>query len=116
MSATITWVIEWMQAYPQFEGQTDVVISAGWRCIGSQENNNNTYTAFAYGSSSFTLDPEQTFTPYADLTQEQVLGWVWADGVDKDAIEASIQQQINEQINPPVVTPPLPWATTQAGE
>jgi hypothetical protein len=50
-----------------------------------------------------------TFTPYADLTQEQVLGWVWDNGVDKDATEAAVQQQIDYQINPPVVTPPLPW-------
>jgi hypothetical protein len=38
------------------------------------------------------------------------LGWIWADGVDKTATEAAVQQQINNQINPPVVTPKLPWA------
>jgi len=50
------------------------------------------------------------FTPYADLTQDQVLGWIWANGVDKDATEAAVQQQIDNQINPPVIQPPLPWA------
>jgi hypothetical protein len=29
--------------------------------------------------------------------------------VDKAVTEAAVQQQINNQINPPVVTPPLPW-------
>jgi hypothetical protein len=49
------------------------------------------------------------YTPYADLTQDQVLGWVWSSGVDKDATEAAVQQQIDNAINPPVVTPQLPW-------
>jgi len=46
----------------------------------------------------------------ASLTQEQVLGWIWANGVDKDATEAAVLQQIENQKNPPVVAPPLPWA------
>jgi len=45
------------------------------------------------------------------LTQDQVLGWVWANGVDKTATEAAVQQQIDNQINPPVVSPPLPWVS-----
>jgi hypothetical protein len=49
------------------------------------------------------------FTPYEDLTQEEVLTWIWANGVDKDATEEAVEQQIENQINPPVVTPPLPW-------
>jgi hypothetical protein len=51
-----------------------------------------------------------TFTPYAQLTESQVLGWIWANGVDQTATEAAVAQQIQNQINPPVVTPPLPWA------
>ncbi len=50
------------------------------------------------------------FTPYADLTQDQVLGWIWANGVDKDATEAAVAQQIANAKNPPVVSPALPWA------
>jgi hypothetical protein len=38
------------------------------------------------------------------------LGWVFAGGVDQAAVEANVTQQINDQINPPVVTLPLPWA------
>jgi hypothetical protein len=55
--------------------------------------------------------PEGTFTPYADLTQAQVLGWVWASGIDKANVEAGVQGQIDNLINPPTVTPPLPWAS-----
>lgn len=43
-------------------------------------------------------------------TQEQVLGWIWANGVDKDATEAAVAKQIQEMIAPTVQTPPLPWS------
>jgi hypothetical protein len=109
MSATITWIIEWMSVKPTEGTLTDVVVTAGWRCNGAQD----TYTASLYGSVGF-LAPEGSFTPYEQLTQEQVLGWCWANGVDKDAIEASTQVLINNQINPPIITPPLPWATPAA--
>jgi len=38
------------------------------------------------------------------------LGWCWSSGVDKDATEANVQTQIDNQINPPIVVLPLPWA------
>jgi hypothetical protein len=38
-----------------------------------------------------------------------VLGWCFANGVNQSAIEANVTQQINDQINPPVIAPPLPW-------
>jgi hypothetical protein len=63
-----------------------------------------------YSTCSFPA-PEGTFIPYDQLTQDQVLGWCWANGVDKDATEASIQSQIDGQINPTVIQPPLPWVT-----
>jgi hypothetical protein len=50
------------------------------------------------------------FIPYQSLTEQTVLGWCWANGVDKDATEAAVEQQIQNQIDPPIVTPPLPWA------
>jgi len=104
MTATITWIIEWMQCKPTEGSYTDVVVSAGWRCNGVQD----TYNATCYGTASFPM-PEGSFTPYPDLTQEQVLGWCWANGVDQMGVEANVQSQIDNQINPPIVTPPLPW-------
>jgi hypothetical protein len=63
-----------------------------------------------YSTCSFPLPAEGgAFTPYADLTQDQVLGWCWANGVNKDATEAAVQAQIDNQINPPTIQPPLPW-------
>ena len=111
MSATITWIIEWMECKPT-EGQyTDVVISAGWRCNGTQADGSNQYNGSAYGSCAFSQPAEGgQFTPYDQLTQQQVLGWCWNGNIDKDQIEAAVQAQIDAQINPPVVQPPLPWS------
>lgn len=115
MSATITWTIEWMQCVPQDGPLTDVVISAGWRCSGVQTENGKEYFGAVFAVASFPQPTEGgSFTPYADLTQDQVLGWCWSNGVNKDSSETSVQQQIDDQINPPVIQPPLPWATPAA--
>jgi len=98
------WIIENLLVRKTEGSLTDVVITADWRCNGSQEN----YSGTCYGSCSF-APPTGSFTPYPDLTQEQVLGWCYANGVDKSAIEANVTAQIQNQIDPPVVVLPLPW-------
>lgn len=101
---TINWIIERLLVKPTEGSYTDVVITADWRCNGSQDN----YSGTCYGSCSF-APPTGSFTPYPDLTQEQVLSWCYANGVDQAAIEANVTAQIEAQINPPVVVLPLPW-------
>jgi len=101
---TILWIIERLLVKPTEGSETNVVITADWRCNGTQDQ----YSGTCYGSCSF-QPPSGSFTPYDDLTQEQVLGWCYANGVDQAAIEANVTQQIENQIDPPVVTLPLPW-------
>ena len=101
---TIIWIIERLLVKPTEGSLTDVVITADWRCNGTQDQ----YSGTCYGSCSF-QPPTGEFTPYEDLTQEQVLSWCYANGVDQAAIEANVTAQIENQINPPVVTLPLPW-------
>ena len=105
---TTTWTITAMDCSTT-EQNPDTVIVCHWTCSGTQD----TYSASVYSTCSVPA-PTGAFTPYADLTQAQVLGWCWDNGVNKDATEAAVQQQIQNQINPPVVTPPLPWAAPQA--
>jgi hypothetical protein len=64
------------------------------------------YSASTYSTSSW-ADGTPT-TPYSDLTQETVLGWIWTNGVDKEAVEASLQAQIDAQKNPVSATG-VPW-------
>ena len=101
---TILWLIERLLTKPIEGSNPDVVITADWRCNGTDE----TYSGTCYGSCSF-APPSGSFTPYEDLTQDQVLDWCYANGVDQAAIEANVTLQIENQINPPVVVLPLPW-------
>ena len=101
---TIIWLIERLLVKPTEGSLTDVVINADWRCNGSQES----FSGTCYGSCSF-APPTGSFTPYNELTEQQVLDWCFANGVDKSAIEANVTAQIENQINPPVVSLPLPW-------
>lgn len=104
---TQTWVVDQMSAYPQAEGQTDVVFSVAWRLNGTDQ----TYNATVYGTVSVTYVAGSPYTPYDNLTQAQVIGWVKsAMGAEQvAAYEAGITSNINSQVNPTVVTPPLPW-------
>ena len=109
---TILWLIERLLVKPTEGTLTDVVITADWRCNGTETTGSGdteqTYSGTCYGSCSF-APPSGSFTPYEDLTQEQVLDWCYTNGVDKTAIEANVTSQIENQINPPVVVLPLPW-------
>lgn len=104
MATTFNWIVTAMDCYPQADAHSDVVFNVHWTCAGADGD----YSGSVYSTCSVPA-PEGGFTPYADLTQEQVIGWVWANGVDKDATEAAVQAQIDSAKNPPVVSPPLPW-------
>jgi hypothetical protein len=101
---SINWIIERLLVKPTEGSLTDVVITADWRCNGTQDQ----YSGTCYGSCSF-QPPSGEFTPYDELTEAQVLSWCYANGVDQAAIEANVTLQIENQINPPVIAPPLPW-------
>jgi hypothetical protein len=109
MSITTTWIVEQMNCYPTAEGQTDVVFNVAWRANATD----GTYNATSYGSVGITYVAGSPYTPYADLTQAQVVGWVQAAlGQEQvDAIDAGLATNIANQVNPPTVTPPLPWVS-----
>ena len=111
MSATINWRVGTMECYPTYQQEKDVVFTVHWDCLGSETVSGSTYNGRVYGATGVTYHSGSTFTPYNQLTQDVVLGWVWdAIGNDqKNSYENSVQTQINNQINPPVVILPLPW-------
>lgn len=109
MTVTNTWGVVQMDAYPEYDGETDVVFTVHWTLTGTD----GTYTGYVYGSQGVSINPDEPFTPYDELTEAQVIGWV-QDAMGPEQVasyEANVAQQIADQINPPVVTPPLPWAT-----
>lgn len=99
-----TWKIENMIVKPQDGSHTDVVVTAAWRCSDSSGE----FTASNYGSMGF-ASPGDDFVAYPNLTEADVLGWVWANGVDKAEVEANVARELDMLVNPPVVAKPLPW-------
>jgi hypothetical protein len=70
----------------------------------------DTYSAGAYGSLGLER-PEGELIPFADLTEETVLGWVKDKfGSEKATeIEAALQSQLDEQ-RQPTKAAGLPWS------
>ena len=103
---TPVWMIEWMQTTPTSANPSEAVLQVGWRCNGQDGD----YSGSVYSTCTLPAADPASFVPYADLTQDQVLGWVWANGVNQAATEAAVAQQIEMQKNPPTIQPELPWA------
>jgi hypothetical protein len=99
------WKIESMVVNPQTDLHTDVVVTAAWRCTATSGD----YSASNYGSMGF-ASPGGDFIAYPDLTEADVLGWIWANGVDKAEVEANVARELDMQVNPPTVAKPLPWS------
>lgn len=98
-----------MNTVPALDGQTDVVVSAQYKLEGVQD----TYSANITAWCQFTLKQGSGFTPYNELTQDQVIGWaqdtIGASTVT--ALQRNIQEKIDAQITPPPEPSPqpLPW-------
>ena len=88
----------------QLDRQTSdgFVITAHWQAIATDGE----CSASVIGTCSWS-DGTATI-PYASLTKETVLGWIWANGVDKAATEAALNAQIELQKNPVTATG-VPW-------
>ena len=108
MANQYSWVISQLEAYPQHEGHNDVVFTVHWR----RQATDGTHFADVYGSQSVTLNPDEPFTPYANLTEAEVIGWLeTAFGAEQLASQiAALDKQIEDLINPPILRKPNPWS------
>ena len=80
---------------------------AHWQCTGTDGEGENAVSSSVYATVSF--EDGSINIPYANVTEADVLGWCWANGVDKDATEASIAARIDALKNP-VQASGTPWA------
>jgi hypothetical protein len=79
------------------------ITTAHWTCAAVDGD----FTASIYSTCSFAA--AEPSIPYADVTMQEVLDWCWANGVDKDATEAALAQNIALQQNPVTATG-TPWS------
>ena len=93
----------WNISQTNYETANGFITTAHWTATEVDGE----YSASVYGTCGFSGTPT---IPYAQVTMQEVLGWCWAGGVDKDAIEESLAANIALQKNP-VVESGTPWAS-----
>jgi len=95
---TTTWTISTLDR----EVSNGFVTTAHWQATAVDGE----HSASAYGTVSWAEGTPAI--PYASLTEATVLGWVWANGVDKQATEDALAAQIALLKNP-VKASGTPW-------
>jgi len=101
---TFTWTISTLERELADGG----VIVAHWRCTASETVGEDTFSASSYGTAGFTYDASSPdFVPYDELTEADVLAWVWAEGF-KDETEDALQAKIDAEKNPTTAAG-VPW-------
>ena len=104
------WKINTLEVLSEYQNQQNVVFRATYTCIGTESTDQGTaFTSQWVGKIKLTLSVEENFTPYEQLTEQQVLGWLWSQGIDKADIESKVQIDINYQKSPTQKELPLPW-------
>jgi hypothetical protein len=102
-----TWKIEGLYVIPQEAGHTDVVVKVMWKCIASDDGTYATYWGSCYGQMMFGIG--DSFTEFQNLTEDEILGWCFAAGVDKTQIETMLNSGLNNRPSVPIENKPLPW-------
>ena len=116
MAITCTWSVQDMQRTDADGG----VFLVYWSCVAASDGTPS-YTATEGGKLRCEPDPSSPdYTPYADLTEDQVLGWVYNSLIEGDEtadeakarIEANRTAKVQGQIDRANTTASgTPWAT-----
>lgn len=103
------WVISQLDSIPTLDGMDKVISVIHYRAQKQHETDGEVdFTADIYGALSVDAPHESSFTPYDDVTKQMVEGWL-TDALDPESIEASLDAQIENFLNPPLVAYPLPF-------
>ena len=115
------WLISQLDSIPSLDGMDKVIYTIHYRAqkVYSEtifdaetetSSDKDLFTADTYGALSVPAPHEASFTPYDEVTKEMVEGWL-TEGLDCEAIEANLDAQIQNFLNPPIVAYALPWTS-----
>jgi len=90
MSISYNWTV----SETNYEVANGYVFCAHWQATAVDGD----YTASIYSTSSWASGTPTV--PYASVTMAEVLDWVWANGVSKQATEDALAANIALQKNP----------------
>jgi len=99
------FVISQLDSIPSLDGMDKVISTIHYRAQKQHED----FTADTYGALSVDAPNEASFTPYDEVTKEMVESWL-ETGLDTEVIEANLDAQIENFLNPPLVAYALPWS------
>lgn len=120
---TYTWKIEQLDCYPTKESQSNVIFDVHYRVIATSSQNQNIsnsngdistipYITSIYATQQLTYVAGNPFTEFKNLTEDIIVKWVQsALGTEQvTSIQNNLDTQLENIINPPIVSPRLPWA------
>jgi hypothetical protein len=120
MALAYTWKLTGLvKSNPPSLNVSNVIIGTRWEVVGTDTDGNEGKFSGATPFNLSTVDPNN-FTPYDQLTEEQVLGWIKSvvSGSASTNYWAHISEKIEEQIDKnsnqisEVSGGDLPWAPT----
>ena len=111
MANTYTWSYPQLDTAPTEGDLSDVIKTIHWRITAvsdsEQDADNNYLSVSMYGTTGVEVDDDADFIAFDSLTEDFVLHWVWHN-IDKDAVEAALNERINA-IKNPVTVAGVPW-------
>jgi hypothetical protein len=126
MALTYTWGFPALGVTFNEDNLTNVISTVNWTLTAKEDN----YVSSVYGSVGLAAPSPATFTPYDEVTEEQVQTWTedainaqggpgsrgnQDDGLTNvERMKAGLAAQIETQKNPPSGNLPPPWVTPAA--
>ncbi|NDF50114.1 MAG: hypothetical protein EB116_08540 [Betaproteobacteria bacterium] len=97
------WKIERMKTVPQHNGLTNVVVLVEWSYRLDQDGKSH------FSRGPVPLELGESFTAFDQLTEQQVLQWVFAR-INKEVIEQRVADKANLIDRAEANEAALPWA------
>jgi hypothetical protein len=96
----ITWGIKQLD----YIGSDERVITIHWVCVAAEDVRQGAFN----GRTGIVYKPDDPFTPFSQLTQDQVLEWLFAALGEEDRAGAEAEA-LNALNQIPITPSPPPW-------
>lgn len=109
MAITYFWNIVKLDCFAQQNGMSNVVRVAHW--VRKADDGEGHIGSFV-GATELLPVPGEPFVSFESLTKDQVCAWLENSlGAERvTEIDAALNEQIDDQINPQEVSLPTPWS------
>ena len=116
MTYTYNWKIVDLTTQKNMGALNNVVVQCAWSVCGTYvektgENSQNTWEHHIGGVQLLPQPTQENFVQYDNLTESQVLEWLWNGMVDKTQIENQLKQKLDESKSNSIGSAQLPWMT-----